>query len=180
MFERFIYGRGEGAKLTVQDIFRFLGRRFKLALHRDPDRELVVTLYLEYLVHAGFLHRIPKAKHGGPYYVRYDTMSMPPWSPEDTRFDGEPQLSKQARGSGALRQWCVKWPRWRGLLDEAEQVLSGSPHRDPLIEGLNGLSAMSPPSTPNHWAAPIVERGVPLEDCFALLSALGLMREYGR
>lgn len=175
IFERFIYRKGEGAKFTPQQIYECLCRRFKLTPQNRPDHTLVATRYLEYLVRAGFLHRIPKAKHDGPYYVRHDDTTMPPWSPAATRFDGEPELPDQARGSGPLRRWCSKWPRWRGLLEEAEQLLTGSPYRDLLIEGLNGLSAMSPPATPNHWAAPIVERGVPLEDCFALLTKLGLM-----
>jgi hypothetical protein len=177
IFERFIYGRGEGTKVTARDIYPCLRRRFKLPLEDQPDHKFVTTFYLEYLVRAGFLGRARHDEMRGPYYVQHDDMSMPPWSPLETRYDGEPQLSAQARGIGELREWRTPWPRWRAVLDEAAALLTASPYRDLFWRELQALSAMSPPGTPHHWAAPLVERGVPLEDCFALLTALGLMRD---
>ena len=177
IFERFIYHSENGARLTADGIYPCLRRRFELRPHDIQTHRLAINIYLEYLFQARFLSRAAENEIKGPYFVRHNAVSMPPWTPEETRYDGVPFLSSRARGTGKLRVWCSIWPRWRTVLAEADEHLVGSPYRDALLEGLDGLSALTPPATPHHWAAPLVDRGVPLEDCLALLASVGLLAD---
>jgi hypothetical protein len=176
IFERFIYGSKEGTKLTARAIYPCLHRRFKLPSHDDMLHRLAINMYLHYLARARFLHEAG-SDMTGPYYVEHSEISMPAWTPFETRHDGEPLLPDRARGSGKLREWRTNWPRWRGMLVDANEQLVGSEHRDLLMDGLDRLSGLAPPATPHHWAAPLVQQGVPLEDCFRLLTALGLLAD---
>jgi hypothetical protein len=175
IFERFVYGSKEGTTLNAKAIYPCLRRRFDLHPQDGALHRLGINLYLDYLTRARFLRRPAGRDITGPYYVEHSDISMPPWTAPETQYDGEPLLSAQARGSGPYRRWSIRWPRWRSVLEEASEVLAGSPHRDLLLDALDGLSAMTPPPTPHHWAAPLVERGVPLDDCFVLLSVIGLI-----
>lgn len=177
IFERFVYRTKEGTKLTAGAIYPFLRRRFRLRPHDASLHRLAISLYLEYLTRARFLRRATNDEMRGPYYVEHSDISVPPWSPEETRYDGVPLLSDKARGSGRLRQWRSTWPRWRAVLAHADELLVGSPHRDLLMESLQALSGVSRPGTPHHWAEELVERGVPLEDCFVYLNSLGLIAD---
>jgi hypothetical protein len=175
IFERFVYGSKGGTRLTAEAIYPCLRRRFDLSPQDRDTHRAVINLYLEYLTRARFLHRAADRELCGPYCVEHSDISMPPWTPAETQYDGQPLLSAQARGLGPHRRWSSTWPRWRAVLDEAREVLAGSPHRDHLLDALNELSTRTPPPSPHHWAAPLVERGIPLDDCFELLSGIGLM-----
>jgi len=174
IFERFIYGSREGTKLTADMIYPCLRRRFTLPAHERVLQHLAINLYLRYLSVARFLDEAG-ADMAGPYCVAHSEVSLPFFTSFETQYDGQPLLPEQARGTGLRRRWSVRWPRWRAVLDDAHGVLAGSPYRDLLLDALDSLSAMNPPSSPHHWAAPLVERGVPLEDCFDLLSVVGLI-----
>lgn len=175
IFERFIYGAREGTALTAMAIYPCLRRRFDLNPGEGPLQRLAVNLYLEYLTHARFLSRDRHQELKGPYYVEHNAVSMPAWTPEDSQYDGEPLLPAYARGSGARRRWTNRWPRWRSVIDEARKALAESPHRDLLLNALEGLSAMTPPASPHHWAVPLLGQGVELDHCFDLLRAVGLL-----
>lgn len=175
IFERFIYGAKEGTKLTADTIYPCLRRRFRLPPHDRMLQHLAINLYLRYLSTARILHEQGNSRHFGPFFVEHNEVSLPFNTAFETRYDGEPLLSERARGTGPRRRWSTRWPRWRAVLDEAYSVLDGSPHRDVLLDALDGLSAMNPPSSPHHWAEPLIERGVSLEDCFDLLSVVGLI-----
>ena len=176
IFERFIYQSDDGTKLTAHVIYPCLQRRFALPLHDAALHRLAINLYLRYLARARFLYESGEDMTG-PYYVEHSKVWMPPWTPFETRHDGEPLLPDGARGRGKRRQWRANWPRWRAVVDKAREHLAGSEHRELLMDGLDGLSGFAPPASPHHWAAPLVERGVPLEDCFKLLAALGLLAD---
>lgn len=177
IFERFIHGQAQGTSLTVEAIYRCVQRRFDLPAEAGAAHRLAVTAYLEYLTHARFLFRSTSDEARGPYYVYHSAVSMPLGCPWDTQYDGEPLLSAHARGSGSLRRWTHRWPRWRNVMDEAREVLTDSPHRDVLLGALETLSSMMPPASPHHWAAPLLDKGVELEYCFDILSAIGLIAD---
>jgi hypothetical protein len=177
IFERFIHGQVQGTRLTVEAIYRCVQRRFELSTGDGAAHRLAVTAYLEYLTHARFLFRASGDEARGPYYVDHGTVSMPPRCPWDTQYDGQPLLSAQARGSGPRRRWTHRWPRWRSVMDEAREVLAESPHREVLLGALDALSSMTPPASPHHWAAPLIDKGVELEYCFDMLSAIGLITD---
>jgi len=172
IFERFIHGSSEGTKLTADVIYPCLRRRFRFPAHDSTLQHLAINLYLRYLMSARFLYG---AHLTGPYYVEHSVVSLPPFALFETRYDGEPLLSEQARGTGPRRRWRVRWPRWRSVLEDAHELLARSPHRDLLLDAVNSLSAMNRPSSPHHWAEPLVAQGVPLEHCFNLLSVAGLI-----
>lgn len=175
IFERFIYGSREGTRLTAMAIYPCLRRRFNLDPNEGPLQRLAINFYLEYLTHSRFLHRDRHQELKGPYHVEHNTVSMPGWSPEDTQYDVEPLLSAKARGFGPRRRWTDRWPRWSSVMDEAREVLAESPHQDLLLNALAGLSAMTPPASPHHWAMPLLDQRVELECCFNLLLAVGLI-----
>jgi hypothetical protein len=177
IFERFIYGAREGTTLTAMAIYPCLRRRFDLDPGDGPYQRLAVNLYLEYLTHTRFLSRDRRRELRGPYHVEHNAVSMPAWTPEDSQYDGEPLLPALALGSGPRRRWTNRWPRWRSVIDEARQVLADSTHRDLLLNALEGLSAMTPPASPHHWALPLLEQGVELEYCFDVLCAVGLIAD---
>lgn len=177
IFERFIYGAREGTALTAMAIYPCLRRRFNLDPGEGPYQRLAINRYFEYLTHARFLSRDHRRELRGPYHVEHTSVSMPAWPPEGTRYDGEPLLTAQARGEGPRRCWTNKWPSWRSVMDEAKEALAGSEHRDLLLSALEGLSAMTPPASPHHWAMPLLGRGVDLDHCFGVLSAVGLIAD---
>ncbi|MFC5550286.1 hypothetical protein [Massilia aerilata] len=174
IFERFIYRSKEGTKLTADTIYPCLRRRFKLPPQDGMLQRLAINLYLRYLATARILYE-ERGKRFGPFYVEHNEVSLPLHTAFETQYDGEPLLSDQARGSGPRRRWNAGWPRWRAVLEEAQEVLAGSPHRDVLLDALDNLSAMNSPASPHHWAEPLVKRDVPLEACFDLLSRVGLL-----
>lgn len=175
IFERFVYQSKEGTRLRADAIYICLRRRFNLRPRDGQQHRLAINLYLEYLVRARFVHREPKNEMIGPYFVNHSDVSMPFWTPVETRHDGQPLLPDKARGEGALKEWRTPWPRWRAVISEAEELLEQSRHRDLLMQGLHALSGLAPPATPHHWAEPLIARGASLEECFSLLSGLGLM-----
>lgn len=63
-------------------------------------------------------------------------------------------------------------------MEEARSVLAGSPHRELLLVALEGISAMTPPASPHHWAEPLLQQGVELKYCFEFLSAVGLISDF--
>jgi hypothetical protein len=176
IFEQFIYLRKEGTRLTSRAIYPCLQRRFPLPRCDAQLHHLAINLYLRYLARARFLHESGDDMTG-PYVVEHNQVSMPPWTPPETRHDGDPLLPDSARGQGKRREWRANWPRWRAVMDEAREQLACSEHRQVLMDGLDGLSGFTPPPTPHHWAAPLVERGVPLENCLELLEELGLLAD---
>jgi len=177
IFERFIHGSHEGTRLTAMVIYPCLRRRFDLDSGNGPLQRLAINLYLEYLTEARFLNRAHDDKLRGPYYIEYNQVSMPSWTPEYFRYDGEPLLSEQARGSGPRRQWTSRWPRWRSVMEEAKVILIESPHRDLFVNALENLSAVNLPSSPHHWAVPLLDHGIDLDECFDVLRAVGLLAE---
>lgn len=177
IFERFIHDAREGTAVTALAIYPCLRRRFDLDPGNGPYHRLAVNLYLEYLTHARFLSRDHHRELRGPYHVEHNAASMPAWAPADSQYDGEPLLSAQALGPGPRRRWTNRWPRWRTVIAEARQVLAEFPHQDLLLDALEGLSAMTPPASPHHWAMPLLDQGVELESCFALLDAVGLIAD---
>lgn len=174
IFERFIHRSGKGTKLTANMIYPCLQRRFRLPAHEPALQRLAINLYLRYLSVARFLHEVG-TDITGPYYVTHSAVSLPPFASFETQYDGEPLLSEQARGTGRRRRWRVTWPRWRSVRDDAHEMLAGSPYRDQLLDALDSLSSTNRPSSPHHWAEPLVAQGVPLEYCFELLSVAGLI-----
>jgi hypothetical protein len=177
LFEKFIFRSAPGTRLTVKPIYQCLRQRFGLSLHEGDAHRLAITLYLEYLVRARFLHRA-SSEVQGPYYVEHSEVSLPLWSHPETQYDGQPLLSAQALGNGPRRRWPARWPRWRAVMDEAHKVLAGSPHRELFLEALEGIGALNPPPSPHHWAGPLLKQGVELESCFLLLSTLGLISDF--
>lgn len=172
IFERFINGSGEGTKLTANMVYPCLRRRFNLPAHDVTLQHLAVNLYLNYLKSAGFVHG---DDFTGPYHVTHSSVSLPPFASFETRYDGEPLLSEQARGTGPRRRWRTRWPRWSAVRDDAHEVLAGSLYRDLLLDALHSLSSTNRPSSPHHWAEPLVAQGVPLDSCFDLLAVTGLI-----
>lgn len=175
IFERFIYGSDTGMKLTSKLIYPLVRRRFNLSPQDASLHTLAITLYLEYLTRAGFLFRDGLREMEGPYYVQYGDLLLPPFGHRDTQYDGQPLLSTKAVGSGPRRSWTTRWPRWRTVMDEARQVLEGSPHQDLLLAALEDMAPLTLPPSPHHWAEPLLQQGVELETCFDLLDAVGLI-----
>lgn len=178
IFERFIFGKALGTELTVQPIYGCLRQRFNLSLHEGDAHRLGITLYLEYLVRARFLQREFHSKMGEPYYIEHSIVSLPRWGHPDTQYDDQPLLSAGALGKGQRRRWATQWPRWSTTMEEARSVLAGSPHRELLLVALEGISAMTPPASPHHWAEPLLQQGVELKYCFEFLSAVGLISDF--
>ena len=174
IFERFVFESEIGATLSANAIYPCLQRRFNLSRVDVALQRLAINLYLSYLAKARFLN----GSFGhltGPYYVEHNEVSMPSNTPYETLYDGEPLLSHNARGFGARRRWRTFWPRWRTASKTAEEILAGSPHREALLAALEGLSESSRPASPHHWAQPLVDAGVPLEECFGLLARISLI-----
>lgn len=180
IFERYIYNSTLGTKLTVDAVYPCLRRRFELNPQESAAYKFAITLYLEYLVRARFLHREAQPKEEGtygPYYVEHNDVSLPLWCHPDTQYDGQPLLSPQALGKGRRCDWSARMPRWRAVIEEAHLVLAGSRHRDLLLTALEGMSSMNLPPSPHHWAESLLLEGVTLEECLDLLSAAGLIAD---
>lgn len=177
IFEKFIYRSAQGTRLIVKPIYQCLRQRFNLSLHEGDAHRLAITLYLEYLVRARFLHRGGHSEMQGPYYVEHSEVSLPLWCHPDTQYDGQPVLSAQSLGKGPRRRWASRWPRWRAVMDEAHKILPRSPHRELFLEALEGIGAFTPPPSPHHWAEPLLKQGIELEACFGLLSTFGLISD---
>lgn len=174
IFERFVHQTPVDTKLTAKLIYPCLRRRFNLQVYNATLHRLAINLYLRYLAKAGFLREAGNDL-SGPYYVLHSDLWLPPWRSFETRYDDEPLLSEQARGSGPRRSWTLRWPRWQTVMDEASEMLAGSQHRETLLDAIENLSAMKLPPSPHHWAEPLIARGVPLDSCLDVLSALGLI-----
>lgn len=105
IFEKFIFRSAPGTKLIVKPIYQCLRQRFNLSLHEGDAHRLAITLYLEYLVRARFLHRAGSEMQG-PYYVEHSEVSLPLWSHPETQYDGHrccpPKRLVRAQGAAGL------------------------------------------------------------------------------
>ena len=174
LFERFLYRRRVGSKVTQDAILKFLCMRFGEAAKEGQSRVAVVR-YVDYLIRAAFLGIDYNDEAPGRYLLRHNDLYMPHDCDSELQFDAAPPLPAHAYEGGRRVYWLKKIPRWSFVLSEAKILLKDSPHQHVLQEGIDGLSAMDLPLSPHHWAAPLVAGGVPLAECLALLTELRLI-----